>query len=179
MLGQKEADFMLEKPHDDGWSRLQLFDVDIEINCYFGKDCPFNWLKACQFGLENRLPATLFFDAQDSGTIVVVIADDSHTTIFIDDAYDGKLVHIYDYYNIMNLTEDIFMDISRDFDSWTESIYCFGDPRYFSRKDIEFQNKMRTQGQYFRETERVELRLKTALQETESAYLKRKWKAGR
>lgn len=165
---------MLGQPRD-GWSRLHLFDIDIEVDCFFGDDNPFNWLKACKFGLEKQLPATLLFDSEELGQ-TIVIADGSRTTIFIDDAYKGMSMRIYEHYNIRNLAEAIIMDINRDFNSWKECIGYFGHPKYSSREDIEFQSKMLMQGQYFRELERVEMRLKTALRETESALLKRNWK---
>lgn len=58
-----------------------------------------------------------------------IIADNRHTTIFINDAYDGISMYIYEDYNILNLSEDIFMDISHDFDSWIkEWIAYVGSP---------------------------------------------------
>lgn len=165
---------MLKKPRD-GWSRFHLFDVDIVISYLFANDNPFGWLKACQFGLENQLPATLQFDSEERGD-TAVIANDRHTTIFINDAYDGISMYIYEDYNILNLTEDIFMDISRDFDSWIEEwIALAGSPCLSS--NTNFMAEMwRRQGADFWENETLGFCLKKTLREVESALLGIQWK---
>lgn len=164
---------MLEKPHD-GWCHMQLFDVDIVLDADWDDDNPFDWLQACQVGVEKQLPATLIFKSEFRE--IVMIADNNHTKIWTDDGFDdNKSLLVYDNYNIEHLTEDIFMDINRDFDDWIKEWIVYGFQSSHRQYD-DFMYKMSIQGQFFRETEQIEMRLKTALRKMESALLKRKWK---
>ena len=78
----------------------------------------------------------------------------------------------------MNLTEDIVTDINRDFDAWIEEWYDYEiwGLRDLSQEDIKFRNKRLGAEGFFWRNVRLDLRLKTALREAESAWLRRKWK---
>lgn len=162
---------MLEKPNA-GWGRLRLFDVDMEIGCDCDWDAPLIWLKACKYGLEHKLPITLHFDSGEESAMV--IADENRTNILYNDYHGEEFFYVYESYNRMNLAEDIIMDINRDFDSWIAEWFAYESyERYLSREDMEFRNKCIWGGEYFRENERLELHLKTALREAESVWLKK------
>ncbi len=164
---------MLEKP-SGGDSAIHLFDLDMRIESalYFHANPPFNWLSACKYALENHLPVTLPFYWNMTSTFV--IADDYRTSILYDCYFPNRKMWVYEGYTIMNLTENIFTDISRDIDSWVNEWIAINpflpqeEKHYmYTHENIIFP--------YFA-TERIEMRLKTALRELESAYLRRKWK---
>ena len=166
---------MLKKPYA-GWSRMQLFEVDMEISylsylCYCGNG-PFEWLKACKFGLDNQLPVTLQFGTEGKGN-VILIADFTRTCMLPAPAiYDTDLL-IYDDYNVMDLVEEIFTDINRDFESWITEWIALDGSHYFSNEDRAYIAEMNCIPELeFLAYEKLEMRLKKALRETESALLR-------
>lgn len=167
---------ILEKPYA-GWSYIHLFDLEMELSYLGCGNAPFNWLSACKYGLNHHLPATLLFYSERWGD-AIVIADERRTSILPAHEDEASLL-VYEDYNIRRLTEDIIMDISRDFDSWIKEWVAEPVNPYLSEEELKYMDEMYWQGQEFKATERLEEQLKTALRETESAYLKRKWKAGR
>ena len=91
----------------------------------------------------------------------------------------GKdIFYVYEVYSKINLTEDIVTDINRYFYAWIEEWYDYEiwGLRDLSQEDIKFRNKRLGAEGFFWRNERMELRLKTALREAESAWLRRKWK---
>ncbi len=164
---------MLEKPYA-GWSYIHLFDFEMELSYLGCGNAPFDWLSACKYGLDHHLPVTLLFYSEKCGEAVVT-ADMHHTSILPACEDEGNLL-VYEDYNIRNLTEDILTDINRDFDSWIKEWVAEPFNPYLPRAEYENMEKMRRQRQDFRETERLEEQLKTALRETESSYLRGEWK---
>lgn len=167
---------MLKKPYK-GAAGIHFFDIDIEFftDWEYGSDnAPIHWLKACKFGLEHDLPVTLAF-LGDGDIHAEVIADEDRTSVWF---VGEDTFYVYEGYGKMNLTEDIVTDINRDFDAWIEEWYDYEiwGLRDLSQEDINFRNKRLGAEGFFWRNERVELRLKTALREAESAWLRRKWK---
>ena len=165
---------MLKKPYA-GWSHIDLLDFNMEVSYNYSGNAPFNWLFACKHGLDYHLPAALLFDSEGYGEVVVV-ADECHTSILYTDIAEMSLITVSEEYNLMNLTEELVMDINRDFDSWVKEWIAEPINPYLSSEEREYMNMLHWQGCYYRETERMEERLKTALRETESSWLKRTWR---
>lgn len=170
---------MLKKPYN-GWSRMHLFDVDVEISylsyLYYDATGPFEWLKACKFGLDNQLPVTLQFGTEGRGDVILV-SDYTRTCMIPAPAIHDTNLLIYDDYNVMDLVEELVMDINHDFENWITEWIALDGSHYLSNKDSNYIAGMdRIPGMEFRAYEKFEMRLKKALRETESAYLRVQWK---
>ncbi len=170
---------MLDKPCD-GWCHMHFFDVDMVLSylgylCYEGNG-PFEWLKACKFGLDNQLPVTLQFETEGKGK-VILISDFTRTCMLPTPAIHNEELVIYDDYNVMNLIENLVMDIDRDFDSWISQWIAMSGSHDLSKEDERFiTDRKHIPDMEYQAYEQLELQLKKALRETESAWLRMQWK---
>lgn len=168
---------MLEKPCH-GWCHMHLFDVDIELSylsylSYDEASGPFEWLKACQFGLDNQLPVTLAFATEGKGD-VILISDFTRTCLLPAPAIHTAELLTYDNYTVMQLVEEMITDINRDFESWITDWIALDGSHDLSEEDEAYIAEMnRIPGMAFRAYEKLEMRLKKALREMESAWLRR------
>lgn len=103
---------MLAKPQN-GWSSISLFDFQAEAS--YLVDIPFEWLQTCKYGIENRLPITLFIDEEGSEEYITSYYDVTHIIVDRDDEIQCLTYRKYDF---MDLTADIICDIRKYFEDW-------------------------------------------------------------
>lgn len=168
---------MLEKPYY-GRCHFHLFEVDMELSylchlCYADGSGPFEWLKACQFGLDNNLPVTLAFESEGRGR-VILISDFTRTCLLPSPLIHPTKLLVYDNYTVMQLVEELFADINRDFESWIIHWINMDGNHDVSEEDRQYMRDMQVSPDTeFLVYEKLEKRLKRALRDMESAWLRK------
>lgn len=167
---------MLEKPCN-GWCHMHLFDMDMELSYlayqWYDGVGPFEWLKACQYGLDHQLPVKLVFGTEGKGD-VILISDFTRTCLQPAPAIHTAELLTYNNYTVMQLVEEMITDINRDFERWITDWIALDGSHDLSEEDKAYIAEInRIPGMEPRAYEKLEMRLKKALRETESAWLRK------
>jgi len=97
-----------------GWSTFKLFDIEAEAS--YLVDIPFEWLKACLFAIQNKIPVALFIDEEGSE---VCIHSYYTITYLIVNRDDEIKCHKLEY-DFRDLTLELIKDIRAYYEEWVQ-----------------------------------------------------------
>ena len=129
---------MLSKPKN-GWTTVTIKDFEAEAS--YLVDIPFDWLKTCLHGLQNRTPVALFIEEEGSECYITSYYE---ATYIVAHRRDGVACHDYPLVSFIDIAASLVEDIKKFFDDWVHWYPYEDSDADIQRRESELRELIQT-----------------------------------